>query len=169
MLKHAKASIVRSLDTNENKKDEELFELVSYSKSATDLVFQHQEVEKPMVISSNFLQLPGEQSRRFSTVSFSLLEDDMRTSLENLPALSRGGSVFIRVSDVLTTNRRPSIFSQLSYLANKSTRPSSVYSSLNDLSKNHPIIYSVFSRIAMFIFIVVVLLIIVVIFHLLFK
>ena len=161
MLKHAKASIVRSLDTNENKKDEELFELVSYSKSATDLVFQHQEVEKPMVISSNFLQLPGEQSRRFSTVSFSLLE--------TLPALSRGGSVFIRVSDVLTTNRRPSIFSQLSYLANKSTRPSSVYSSLSDLSKNHPIIYSVFSRIAMFIFIVVVLLIMVVILYVLFK
>ena len=148
MLKHVKVIVAKSLDSSE-KKQEVAIELDSNSKSATELVYHHHPATaKPSTTSSNFLQLPGENSRRHSTVSFSLLEEEKTISLEGLPALSRGGSVFSRFSDLLSHSqntsrhqsfsRRPSVFSRLSHLANQSTRPSSLYSSLSDQSKIIP-------------------------------
>ena len=166
MLKHAKAIVARSLDSSE-KKPEDTIELVTYSKSATELVHSHQETIKVFMPSSNFLQLPGERSRRPSTVSFTLLEEEKLVSLEELPSLSRVGSGFSRVSDLLSpskrsrTSKRPSIFSRLSDLANGSTRPSSLYSSLSDLSKNVPNHRILNSRLYLFVIFVIVLVILV--------
>ena len=165
MLKHAKAIVARSLDSSE-KKPEDTIELVTYSKSATELVHSHQETIKVFMPSSNFLQLPGERSRRPSAVSFTLLEEE-KIVLEELPSLSRVGSGFSRVSDLLSpsrrsrTSKRPSIFSRLSDLANGSTRPSSLYSSLSDLSKNVPNHRILNSRLYLFVIFVIVLVILV--------
>ena len=150
MLKHVKVFVAKSLDSSEKKKDVNI-ELDSYSKSATELVYHHLETTKKTTTTSNFLQLPGKKSRRHSTVSFSLLEEEKMISMEGLPALSRCNSIVSRFSDLLSPShnpsqdqsisRHPSVFSHLSDLANQSTRPSSLYSSLSEQSKIMPNIF----------------------------
>jgi hypothetical protein len=170
MLKHVKVFVAKSLDSSEKKKDVKI-ELDSYSKSASELVYHHLETTKMMTTTSNFLQLPGEKSRRQSTVSFSFLEEEKTISLEGLPALSRGNSIFSRFSDLLSPShnpirhqsfsRRPSVFSRLSDLANQSTRPSSLYSSLSEQSKIMPKIGKLYGKLQLFVILIILLIIIV--------
>ena len=168
MLKHVKVFVAKSLDSSEKKKDVNI-ELDSYSKSATELVYHHPETTKTTTTISNFLQLPGEKSRRHSTVSFSLLEEEKTILMEGLPALSRGNSIFSRISDLLSPShnpslhqsisRRPSVFSRLSELANQSTRPSSLYSSLSDQSKIMPKIGKLYRHLYLFVILVILMII----------
>ena len=166
MSKHVKVFVAISLESSEKKKDVNI-ELDSYSNSATELVYHHLETTLVMTTTSNLLQLPGEKSRRNSTVSFSLLEEEKTISMEGLPALSRGNSIFSRFSDLLSPSHnpsrhrsvssRPSIFSRLSDLANQSTSPSSLYSSLSDQSTIMPKIGELYVKLYLIIILIILL------------
>ena len=172
MLKHVKVFVAKSLDSSEKKKDVNI-ELDTYSKSSSELVHHHLETIKTSITTSNFLQLPGDKSRRHSTVSFCLLEEERTISMEGLPALSRGNSIFSRFSDLLSPShkpsghqsdsRRPSVFSRLSDLANQSTRPSSIYSSLSEQSKIMPKIDRMYGNSYLFVILLILLIILVII------
>ena len=167
MQKHVNMCVAKSLDSSEKKKEVNIE--LAYSKSATELVHHYLETTKTTTITSNYLQLPGEKSRRHSTVSFCLLEEERTISMEGLPALSRGNSIFSRFSDLLSPShnpsrhqsisRRPSVFSRMSDLANQSTRPSSLYSSLSEQSKIMPKIGQLYRNLYLFVILVILLII----------
>ena len=110
------------------------------SKSATELSNLIDKDKTSLIrVSSNpnCLQLPGklekERVRRNSSVSFCFTDDQKSGDGgdEKEETLSRNNSLLTR----MLRSPRLSVISRLSDLANQSTRPSSLYSSLSNQSK----------------------------------